>query len=215
MKNQQATPLLDALNTYKKDNMVSFHVPGHKNGQVFPSEKRALFGDVLRIDATEVDGLDDLHDPEGSILEAERLLSNLYGSRKSYFLVNGSTVGNMAMIMGCCDKDDIVLVQRNCHKSVLNAIRLARAIPVFIQPAVNKQWGTAEGLTVEAAKEAMEKHTQAKAIVLTYPSYYGVGEAHIQEIISLAHSQGILALVDEAHGAHFIMGGPFLKSSLE
>ena len=215
MKNQQVTPLLDALFTYKKNNMVSFHVPGHKNGQVFPSDKRDLFGDVLQIDATEVDGLDDLHDPEGVISEAEELLSGLYGSKKSYFLVNGSTVGNMAMIMGCCQEGDVVLVQRNCHKSVLNAIRLAKAIPVFVQPAINREWGIAEGLTLESAKEAIGEYPQAKAIILTYPSYYGVGEACIQEIISLAHSHGLLALVDEAHGAHFISGGPFLKSSLE
>ena len=78
MENQQATPLLDALDTYKKNNMVSFHVPGHKNGQVFPSDKRDLFGKVLQIDATEVEGLDDLHDPAEAIAEAEELLSDLY-----------------------------------------------------------------------------------------------------------------------------------------
>lgn len=214
MKNiQQQTPLFDALLSYMKVKPFSFHVPGHKNGTVFHEKGKNIYNNLLKIDATELDGLDDLHAPDGPILEAQKLLSKLYNTKKSFFLVNGSTCGNLAMIMGNCSEQDIVFVQRNCHKSVFHAIMLAKAKPIFLQTTVNEEWGTAEGVSIQTLRKAIKTYPMAKAIILTYPSYYGIGE-NIEELISVAHENGLKVLVDEAHGAHFIAGKPFLNSSL-
>lgn len=213
MNIHKQTPLFDALETYRKENPVSCHVPGHKNGTVCHDKGTNIFQQLLQIDATEVEGLDDLHAPEGAILEAEQLLSKLYKSQKSYFLINGSTCGNLAMVLGNCGVGDVVLVQRNCHKSILHALMLAKATPVFLQTNINNDWGTAEGLSVNIVQKAIKAYPQAKAIILTYPSYYGIGE-NLEAIISLAHKHDLTVLVDEAHGAHFIGREPFLKSSL-
>lgn len=182
---------------------VSFHVPGHKNGQLAGGEEADYFKDILKLDATELSGLDDLHSPEGVILKAQKLLADLYGVPKSFFLVNGSTSGNLAMVMSAAKENETVLVQRNCHKSILNGITLARAKPVFLAPEFNEEWGVAGGVALETVKEAIRQNPEAKALILTYPNYYGM-VFNIESIIEYAHDRGVPVLVDEAHGAHLI-----------
>lgn len=210
---QEKTPLFDALLTYVQEKPISCHVPGHKNGAIFHETGKGIYEQLLKIDATEINGLDDLHAPEGPILEAQLLLSQLYKSERSHFLINGSTCGNLAVIMGVCNEGDIVLVQRNCHKSVLHGLMLAKAKPVFLQTIYNKEWEMAEGVSPQTLKKALNLYPKAKALILTYPNYYGVGE-HIEEMIALAHQSNLTVIVDEAHGAHFVAGEPFMISSL-
>lgn len=210
---QSQTPLFDALVNFYKKNKVSYHVPGHKNGQVYMEKGRFLYEPLLAIDATELSGLDDLHAPEGPIMEAELLLANLHRSQKSYFLVNGSTVGNLTMVLATCGEGDTVLVQRNCHKSILNGLMLANANPVFLTPTLYEDWGVPGGVHVETVSTALELYPEAKAIILTYPNYYGLAE-DLSPIIELAHGKKIPVLVDEAHGAHLSLGAPFPKSAL-
>lgn len=166
------------------------------------------------MDATEITGLDDLHSPEGVIFEAEELLSDLYKTDKSFFLINGSTVGNLAMILAAINEDDLVLVQRNSHKSIMNAIKLAKAKPVFISPDFNGEYGVAAGLSIEGVKSAIRQYPFAKVLILTYPNYYGL-TYDLKSIIDLAHEHGIPVLVDEAHGVHFIAGDFFPASAVE
>jgi arginine/lysine/ornithine decarboxylase len=214
MNNQLKTPLYDALIDHINKNPVSFHVPGHKYGTIHQPEANQYFKQILQIDATELSGLDDLHSPEGAILEAEALLSNLYRTQKSYFLVNGSTVGNLAMIMAICEEGTKVLVQRNCHKSILNGLSLAKAEPVFLEPEFNQEWKVPSGIRKETVKKAMNLYPDVKALILTYPNYYGMGY-ELQDIITEAHLHDIPVLVDEAHGPHFILGDPFPRSALQ
>ena len=214
MSNQQQVPLFDALKEHINKNPISFHVPGHKYGRIHTYHQDKFFKGILKIDATEITGLDDLHSPEGPIMEAEELLAELYGTKKSFFLVNGSTVGNLAMIMAACPEDATVLVQRNCHKSVLNALKLAKVRPVFLEPEVNQEWQVAAGISLETAKQAINRYADAKAMILTYPNYYGM-VYELKEIIDLAHQYNIPVLVDEAHGPHFIAGEPFPLSALQ
>lgn len=209
---QKRTPLYEALKTHIQKNTISFHVPGHKNGCLF-GENLSNFRSFLQYDVTEISGLDDFHNPEEAIFEAQELLSSYYKTEKSYFLVNGSTVGNLAMILGTCEEGDLVLVQRNCHKSVIHALMLSKLQPVFISPEVNKEWKVANGLSKETISMALNMYPNVKAIILTYPNYFGIA-SNIEEIIKLAHSKDIPVLVDEAHGAHFILGKPFPKSAL-
>jgi arginine/lysine/ornithine decarboxylase len=207
-------PLYNALTEHIKKQPISFHVPGHKYGQIKNEEIGCFFDQILKLDATELSGLDDLHSPEGVILEAETLLSDLFQTKKSYFLVSGSTVGNLAMVMAACTEDDYVLVQRNCHKSVLNALKLAKVKPIFIEPEYDPDWKVASGVTVETVKSALRLYPNVTAIILTYPNYYGMVN-DLQGIIEQAHRHRIPVLVDEAHGAHFIAGSLFPPSSVQ
>ncbi len=210
---QTETPLFDMLMNWKRMNPLSFHVPGHKNGKVFPNKADDLFASILSIDVTELDGLDDLHEPEGAIKRAQQLTAHLYGCDTSYFLVGGSTAGNLAMIMATCFDGDTVFVQRNSHKSIIHGLEMANAHAVFLTPDVDEQANVPVGLTLETIKEAYEAYPQAKALILTNPNYYGM-TIDLEAIIQFAHEKEIAVLVDEAHGAHFGIGEPFPKSAL-
>jgi arginine/lysine/ornithine decarboxylase len=210
--NQYQAPLYEALNKHIKNDPISFHVPGHKYGAVFQTPKNDFFHSILKIDATELSGLDDLHSPEGAILEAEALLADHYQVDRSFFLVNGSTSGNLAMVMSVGEEDRPVLVQRNCHKSILNALKLAKVHPIFLEPDYVDEWKIASGVSIQTVKAAIEIYPNAKAIILTYPNYYGMVN-DLEGIVSLAHQHHIPVLVDEAHGAHFILGDPFPSSA--
>lgn len=205
-------PLVEALEKFRELHPFSFHVPGHKNGALsrLPDELRR----ALAYDVTELAGLDDLHEPEGAIREAEEKLSRLYGSDKSFFLVNGSTVGNLAMLYAAAGKDDLVLVQRNAHKSVFHALELTGARPVFLSPEWDEQSMTAGGVTASSVQEALASNPDIQAAFFTYPTYYGLANKELQDIINICHEQDIPVLVDEAHGAHFTINEVFPESAL-
>ncbi|WP_079504168.1 aminotransferase class I/II-fold pyridoxal phosphate-dependent enzyme [Mesobacillus jeotgali] len=211
---QSNTPLFSRLALHSEGRPISFHVPGHKNGMVFSKKGKSFFDEILKLDATEITGLDDLHDPDGVILEAEDLLKDLYKTDKSFFLINGSTVGNLAMVLASINEDDIVLVQRNSHKSIMNALKLAKARPVLISPEYNEEYGVAAGLTVKAVESSIRQYPGARALILTYPNYYGL-TYDLKSIIDLAHAHVIPVLVDEAHGVHLIAGDFFPESAVE
>jgi arginine/lysine/ornithine decarboxylase len=211
---QKETPLVEALLTYKSAERYSFHVPGHKGGQVFPEKAKALFQPILEIDATEIEGLDDLYAPTGPIKDAQALLTKFYGTKESLFLVGGSTVGNLVMILSTCQPGDQVFVQRNAHKSIFNALKLARVKPIFLTPERDPFTKMGVGLSLETLEEALNKFPETKALVLTYPNYYGQ-TLPVEALIDKAKQHGIGVLVDEAHGPHFILGDPFPKSTLE
>lgn len=210
---EQIKPLVQALSQFKEKRPISFHVPGHKNGLLsgLPEEMRS----ALQYDMTELEGLDDLHEPAGVIREAEQRLSALYRSDRSFFLINGSTVGNLAMMYAACMPGDTVIVQRNAHKSIFHAIELTGAKPVFVSPVWDAQTNTPGAVRFERVQEAIESYPHAKAVVLTYPTYYGVAGTELAEIIQFSHEKRIPVLVDEAHGAHLLAGGAFPTSALE
>ncbi|MBO1910445.1 aminotransferase class I/II-fold pyridoxal phosphate-dependent enzyme, partial [Microvirga sp. 3-52] len=136
-------------------------------------------------------------------------------SNKSFFLINGSTVGNLAMIYATCAEGETVIVQRNAHKSIFNAIELTGARPVFISPEWDSASKTAGTVTPEQVKNALTRFPEAKAVILTYPTYYGTTGDKLEETIRLCHEREIPVLVDEAHGAHFAIGEPFPTSALD
>lgn len=206
-------PIVDALQSFVAKNPQSMHVPGHKNGLL-----SALPGDIkaaLAYDATELTGLDDFHHPEEAILEAELLLTETYRSDKSFFLINGSTVGNLAMIYATCKRNEKIIVQRNAHKSVFHALELVGAKAIFVAPEWDKKTQTAGAVSTQSLKEALALHKDARAVVLTYPTYYGVASNQLKEQVEFCHALNIPVLVDEAHGAHFIASKVFPDSALE
>ncbi|RXJ00887.1 aminotransferase class I/II-fold pyridoxal phosphate-dependent enzyme [Anaerobacillus alkaliphilus] len=200
--NQSKRPLYDALVSFSNEAPISFHVPGHKNGTVFSNDAQSLYRSLLAIDVTELSGLDDLHNPTGIIKEAEDLACNLFKSKHCFFLVGGSTVGNLAMIMATCHQGDTVLVQRNSHKSVLNGLRLAKVNPVFIEPSFDHNAQVATCIDEASLIETIKKYPNSRALIITRPNYYGYTN-QIDRVVQVAHEHNIVVLVDEAHGAHF------------
>lgn len=206
-------PIVQVLKNFVANEPQSLHVPGHKNGLLsnLPSEiKRAL-----RYDVTELTGLDDFHHPEEAILKAEQLLASTYGANRSFFLVNGSTVGNLAMIYATCRKGDTVLVQRNAHKSIFHGLELVGANPIYISPIWHKESQTAGCIELDTLKQAIASYPDAKAVIFTYPTYYGVTTEDLAKQIELCHAHNIPVLVDEAHGAHLIVNEALPTSALD
>lgn len=205
-------PLVKKLIEFQQENPVSFHVPGHKYGEL--SGLPPAIRSALAYDVTELNGLDDLHQPEAVIKEAQEKLADFYEADASYFLVNGSTVGNLAMIYATCSAGDLVIVQRNAHKSIFNALELVQAKPILVTPKWDEFTSTVGVLTEEQVSHALYLYPQAKAVILTYPTYYGTSGDDLGEIVEVCHKQQIPVLVDEAHGAHFAIGEPFPRSAL-
>nr|WP_139492657.1 aminotransferase class I/II-fold pyridoxal phosphate-dependent enzyme [Brevibacillus dissolubilis] len=202
MERQRRAPLYDALVQHAKKRPHSFHVPGHKMGASFDRTAKEHFQSLLALDVTELSGMDDLHQPEGIIAEAQALAAEAYGAEETRFLIGGSTVGNIAAIMAVCRPGDKILVQRNCHKSVYNGIIMARAEPVYIVPAVDPKTGVATCVRRDDVERTLQAHPDAKAVFLTNPTYYGMG-VDLEKMAVTVHRFGIPLLVDEAHGAHY------------
>ncbi len=210
---QHRRPLFDVLKQHEKKEKVSFHVPGHKNGMNWGASL-ASFHSMLSFDQTEVSGLDYLHEPVGALKESQDLLGELYGSKKSYYLINGSTVGNLAMIMGSTNKGELVFVDRSCHQSVIHALELAELHPVFLTPELNESDATPLGISLPRLEEAFEHYPSVKALIVTYPTYDGMVYP-LKELIDYARKRKCVVLVDEAHGPHFTLGAPFPASALD
>ena len=210
---KKSKPLVEALEYFIKNEPVSLHVPGHKNGLIsgLPQNIRQ----ALAYDVTELTGLDDYHHPEEAIADAEKLLAEAYNSDRSFFLVNGSTVGNLAMIYAVCSAGDTIIVQRNAHKSVFHAMELVGANAVFVAPEWDERTSTPGSVATSTLVEALERFPEAKAVVLTYPTYYGVTSKQLEEQIIYCHQKRIPVLIDEAHGAHFAASNNLPKSALE
>lgn len=211
---QTKTPLYTLLCEHASTQPISFHVPGHKYGAVFYEKALFSFAPLLHLDVTELSHLDDLHHPTGAIEQAQQLAAKLYGVKRTYFLVNGSTAGNLAMITAACEKNKKVIVQRNCHKSILHALHLVGATPIFISPEFDEDVRVMSFVSFETIDHTLREHSDAAALILTNPNYYGMS-IDLTKIIQLAHSYRIPVLVDEAHGAHFVLGEPFPKSAVE
>lgn len=202
-------PIVDKLIMFEEQKNYSFHVPGHKHGLL----STLPWKESLTYDVTELTGLDDLHSPETIIAQAQQLLTQDNNTISSYFLVNGSTVGNLTMLYATCNAGDTIIVQRNCHKSIFNAISLIGLKPIYITPEWDEVTNTATSINITLLKEAHEAFS-ITAIVLNTPNYYGVLANELREVIAYCHTHNIIVLIDEAHGAHFGATAAFPKSAL-
>ncbi len=201
-RNQDKTQLFTALKEYNKRNVTPFDVPGHKHGEGLKEFADYIGKKVLEIDVNSMKPLDNVSNPVSVIKEAQELMAKAYGSDHSFFIVNGTSAGVQAMLLSVCQPGDKIILPRNAHKSAINGLILSGAIPIFIQPETNEQLGIAMGVTLESIEKSIAMHSDAKAIFLINPTYYGA-TSNIKEIIKLAHKHGIAVLLDEAHGAHF------------
>nr|NNM90651.1 aminotransferase class V-fold PLP-dependent enzyme [Bacilli bacterium] len=197
---QARIPILEALIAYRQHVKVLGHVPGHKGGQGLYGDFAHYAMQLAMIDATELPGLDDLFHPQGAIAEAQALAAEAFGSLSTYFLVAGSTAGNLASVLATCDDGDLALVVRHAHQSVWHGLDLARARRATIQPAIDC-FGVLTAPSVDSVKEAFLRYPLAKVLIVTSPTYDGrIGD--LRALIEVAHAHDALVIVDEAHGVH-------------
>ena len=207
MSNQEKMPFVEALESYKEQHFVPFHTPGHKIGVEAPQLLKNWMGAALPYDLGVMYALDDLHEPERELKEAQDLTAELYGADCCWFSINGTTALIEAMIMGTVGPDEIIIIPREAHRSVISGLVFSGAKPVYMDCDFDERWGIPLGVLLENAIKSMDAHPEAKAILLVYPNYYGVG-IDIVNIIQEAHKRGLIVLVDEAHGPHL----PFSES---
>ncbi len=205
MKDQNRAPIFEALNEFKKMRIVPFDVPGHKRGKGNFQLVDFLGEKCLTVDVNSMKPLDNLCHPVSVIKEAEEIAADAFGAAHAFFMVGGTTSAVQAMILSAVKKDDKIILPRNVHRSVINALILCGAIPVYINPQTNDRLGISLGMSVADVKAAIEENKDAKAVFINNPTYYGIC-SDIREITRLAHEQGMLVLVDEAHGTHFYFG---------
>jgi arginine decarboxylase len=202
MSKQSRAPIFETLYNRAKRKVISFHTPGHKNGRGIDPKLRDFTGkNGYYFDVTVFPEVDSLHDPVSSIKRAQILLSEAYGVQHSFFLVNGSTVGNQAMLMSACSPGDSVIVSRNAHKSILAGVIMAGVWPIWIQPKVDQNLDILFDPTPEQIEQAIVQFPEAKAVFVTSPTYNGV-TADLVKISEIVHRHGKVLLVDEAHGPH-------------
>ncbi len=202
MDKQNKVPIFDTLLGHAKRNVTSFHTPGHKNGKGIDPVLKEVTGDGLyKFDVTVFDEVDSLHDPVGPIKKAEELMAQAYGVKHSLFLVNGTSVGNIAMFLSACDPGDSIIVSRSSHKSIMGGIILSGVWPIWLQPTIDQNLDIIFNSTYEEIKQALEMYPEARAVFLTSPTYNGVA-TEVKKIADLCHRKGKILLVDEAHGPH-------------
>jgi arginine decarboxylase len=200
---QSKTPYFQALLEYVDSGVLPFHTPGHMQGRGTELSFREFVGDnILAIDLTPMPGIDDLLQPTESIKEAQELAAEAYGADHTFFLINGSTSGNQAMMMTALNPGEKVAVPRNSHKSMLGGLVMSGAYPIYMQPAVDQEMHMDNAVTPETVARTIAQHPDLKAIYLVSPTYYGVA-ADLESIVRITHDAGKMLLVDEAWGPHF------------
>lgn len=197
------------LEDYGKTDFYPFHMPGHKRNKLsvdsdFPFER----------DITEISGFDNLHHPEGIIKEAQEALAELYGTKESFFSVNGSTAALLAAISASVKKGGQILAARNCHKAVYHGIYLRELVPTYIYPQADPELGISGEIPPSRVERCLEENPEIEAVIITSPTYDGV-VSDVRKIAEIAHEHNAILIVDEAHGAHFMFSEYFPQSAVE
>lgn len=202
--------LIQLLRENRDSGCIPMHMPGHKRNcsEVYLRELGA------DLDITEIHGFDSLHGASGILLDAMQYAANRWGSRQSYFLVGGSTCGILAGIYAAVQKGDRILMSRNCHKSVYNAVELTGVSPVYLVPEWDSVWGLEGAISPERVKKAIAENPDIGLVVITSPTYDGV-VSNVAEIANVVHEAGAVLMVDEAHGAHLDLSPYFVGGAVK
>lgn len=202
MNDQRNAPLYAALENFRKKRIVPFDVPGHKRGRGNPELVQLLGEKCMGLDVNSMKPLDDLCHPSSVIREAEDLAAAAFGAAHSFFMVGGTTSSVQNMIFSVCKEGDKIIMPRNVHKSAINALVMCGAIPVYVNPEVDKRLGISLGMEPKKLLQAVEDNPDAVAVLVNNPTYYGIC-SDLKSIVKIAHEYGMKVLVDEAHGTHF------------
>lgn len=202
---QDRSPLLDAMNEYQTNRVVKFDVPGHKGGRGNKALSDFLGESCLKNDVNSMKPLDNLCHPVSVIREAQELAADAFGAENAFFIVNGATGAVQAMVMSVCKSGEKIILPRNVHRSAINALVVCGAVPVYVNPGINKELGIPLGMTAEDVEHAILANPDAKAVLVNNPTYYGIC-SDLKRIVEVAHKHGLKVLCDEAHGTHFYFG---------
>ncbi|MGL6107109.1 aminotransferase class I/II-fold pyridoxal phosphate-dependent enzyme [Romboutsia sp.] len=203
---QEEVYLLDGLKKYSLKEIACFDVPGHVKEQGVDILNKYFGEQVMKMDINSSPLMDNIATPNGIIKKSQELLANAYNADDAFFITNGTTGAIHAMILSTINPGDKVILPRNIHKSVINALILSGGEPIFVQPEFNGDLGISLNISIESIKSKLEEVNDAKAVFILNPTYYGAC-TDLKKIVELCHEKGVLVLVDEAHGAHF----PFNK----
>ncbi len=207
-------PYVSSVEKYVREKRTPFHMPGHKQGKGIHKLLQRLWGKkVFAYDLTEVDGLDYVNAPTGVIADAEKLAARAFGVEETFFLVNGSTVGNQTAIMGLVKNHEKILVARNSHQSTSAGLILSGAMPVYAQPTLHKASGFYPVTSAKEIERLLKRHSQIKAVHITSPTHIGF-LSNVSEIRKITLEKNIPLIVDEAHGSHFQFHKELPKSAI-
>jgi arginine/lysine/ornithine decarboxylase len=207
-------PLVEAMLKYKEENIYPFHTPGHKGGRGMESLLRNELGESVKVDVSLMSELDDIHEPETYIKEAQDLAAQTYGSDACFWAVNGTSQAIHAMLMTALKPGEKVLLPRNAHRSVAGGLILGGIEATFMQPDYCEAFGINFQVQPQAVEAALDKDASIKAVLLTSPNYYGVA-ADVEAIAKICHDRNVVLLVDEAHGPHLGFSDLLPKSALQ
>ncbi|MCM1273378.1 MAG: aminotransferase class I/II-fold pyridoxal phosphate-dependent enzyme [Clostridium sp.] len=211
---QESLPIFEALEKQALDRLVHFDVPGHKGGRGNKDLKKYLGETCVKLDVNSMKPLDNLCHPSSVIRDAQILTAQLFGADEAFFIANGTTAAVQAMIMSTCKAGDKIIMPRNVHRSAINALVINGAVPVYVNPGIDKRLGIPLGMSFQDIKRAIEENPDAKAVMVNNPTYYGIC-SDLKRIVELAHEYGMLVLADEAHGTHFYFGEDLPVSAME
>lgn len=202
---QYRAPIYEALDHFRSERIVPFDVPGHKRGRGNPELQQFLGERCLSIDVNSMKQLDNLCHPVSVIKEAEELVAEAFGADHAYFMVGGGTSAVQSMIFAVCKSKDKIILPRNVHRSIINALVLCGAEPIYINTDIDERLGIALGISVEQAEKTIKENPDAVAVLVINPTYYGIC-SDLKSIVNIAHDHGMYCLADEAHGTHFYFG---------
>lgn len=209
-------PLVEAIKQSIETPTYQFHIPGHTKGNgIYPEFKKLVGKKAFLVDTTdEFDNLGTLHPATGPIEEALELAAKAFGAKKTFFLLNGSTVGNMALAMSLTKKGQKVIVNRNCHRSILTGLIMSGADPLWLVPKRLDEWGIWGSVVPEDVEELLQANKDVAAVWITNPTYEGV-VSDIKSISLICKKYNVPLLVDEAHGCLWNFNKHLPISSLE
>ena len=202
---QSRAPIYEALERFREMRVVPFDVPGHKHGKGNPELTAFLGEKCVGVDVNSMKPLDNLCHPVSVIREAEILAADAFGAANAFLMVGGTTSSVQSMVLSCCKRGEKIILPRNVHRSVINALVLCGAVPVYVNPDVDRKLGISLGMSVEQVRKAILENPDAVAVLVNNPTYYGVC-SDLRTIVKLAHEAGMMCLADEAHGTHFYFG---------
>ncbi len=201
--------LFEELRKHSESDIYPYHMPGHKRRPF-----GMLPGELSRIDITEIDGFDNLHQPEGILDGLQREAAGLYGAEESFYLVNGSTCGILSAVSCALPEGGHILMARNCHRSAYHGIYLRGLRATYLYPPYLEEYGIYDALEPEEVRRALEREPDIGAVLVVSPTYEG-RISDIRAIADIVHERGIPLIVDEAHGAHLGLADGFPKNSCQ
>lgn len=210
---QTRAPIYEALEAFRKQRVVPFDVPGHKRGRGNPELAELLGEKCVGMDVNSMKPLDNLCHPISVIREAEELAAEAFGAAHAFLMVGGTTSAVQSMVLSTVKRGEKIILPRNVHRSVMGAMVLCGAIPVYVNPECDDRLGIPLGMSVKAVEKAILENPDAKAVLVNNPTYYGIC-SDLRSIVALAHAHGMLCLADEAHGTHFYFGDNLPASAM-